>query len=128
MIAPHVATLRHRSAILLLVVALHTALLLLASRWRTSLDFRSEESLIFLPLPSHVQAPAETPAVVEPPRKKPAVTRETQLIVVPKELPPAPPAAPQAAIDWDAEAALAAKQQAQAAATSPRALDPHGGG
>jgi hypothetical protein len=119
-----------RPAVLLLVLGLHAALLLLASRWQTSLDLRSEDSLIFLPLPSHVQAPAETPAALETPRKPPVFTRETQLIIVPKEIPPAPPPdTPQAVIDWSAEAALTAKQQAQAAAKpGPRALDQHGAG
>jgi hypothetical protein len=119
-----------RPAILLLVVTLHAALLLLASRWQTSLDLRTEESLIFFPLPSHVQAPAETPPAAETPHKEPAITRETQLIVVPKEIPPAPPEeTPPAPIDWNAEAALTAKQLAQEAAKpGPRALDQHGAG
>jgi hypothetical protein len=119
-----------RPAVLLLVLALHAALLLVASRWQTQLDVRTEDSLVFLPLPSHVQAPAETPAAPEAPRKMPAPTRDTQLIIIPKEIPPAPPAeTPPAPIDWNAEAAATARQQAQAAAQpGPRPLDRHGAG
>ena len=128
-------TLQHRSdraarrvlrpAVLLLVVGLHAALLMLASRLQLPADLRSDDSLVFLPLPSQAQAPEETPAPAEVPRTKPEPTRETQLIVVPEEAPPPPPAeTPPAPIDWNAEAALTAKQQAQAAAApGPRALD-----
>jgi hypothetical protein len=140
MMAARAATLQYRSegaarrmlrpAILLLVVVLHAALLLLASRWQTRLDLRTEESLIFLPLPSHFQAPAEAPAAPEAPRKIPPPTRDTRLIIVTPEIPPAPPAeTPPAPIDWNAEAALTAKQQAQAAAKpGPRPLDQPGAG
>jgi hypothetical protein len=119
-----------RPAILLLVVGLHAALLLLASRWQTRMDFRSEESLIFLPLPSHVQTPTQTQPRPDAPKKRPASPRETQLIDIPKDVPTPPPAAtPPAPIDWNAEAALTAKQRAQsAAAPAPRALDRHGAG
>jgi hypothetical protein len=114
-----------RPATLLLVVVLHAALLLLASRWQTRLDLRTEGSLIFLTLPSHVPATSASPAAPQAPREKPAPTRETQLIIVPKEVPQAPRAeTPPALIDWNAEAALTAKQQAQSAAKpGPRALD-----
>ncbi|HXP65407.1 MAG TPA: hypothetical protein VN815_08040 [Steroidobacteraceae bacterium] len=140
MMAARAATLQDRSegaarrvlrpAVLVLVLGLHAALLLLAARWQMRIDLRSVEPLIFLPLASHVQAPAETPAAPDAPRKKPASTRETQLIIVPKYVPAAPPAeAPPAPIDWNAEAALTAKQQAEAAAQpGPRALDRHGAG
>lgn len=115
-----------RPAILLLVVGLHAALLLLASRWQTRVTLLAEGSLIFLPLPSHPQAPVETPASTVLPRKKPAPTRETQLVIVPKDVPPPPRETPAARIDWNAEASLTAKQQAQsAAAPRPRALDQH---
>jgi hypothetical protein len=119
-----------RPAILLTVVLLHAVLLLLASRWQTRVQLRSEDSLIFLPLASHVQAPAETPAAPEAPRKKPSITRETQLIAIPKEQPPQPAeTTTPAPIDWNAEAALTAKQRAQSAAEpGPRALDQHGTG
>jgi hypothetical protein len=117
-----------RAAVFLLVISLHAALLLLASRWRTRLDVRSEESLIFLLLRSHAQQqePAQAPAPPpEMPRKKPAPTRELQVIILPKEVPPSPPnAAPPAAIDWNAEAALTAKQLAQSEAKPrPRVLN-----
>lgn len=119
-----------RPAIFLLIVTLHVALLLLALRWQARLDLRSEESLIFLPLPGRVQEPSETRLPAEMPRNRPPPTRETRLIIVPKEIPPAPIIeAPSAAIDWNAEAALTAKQQAQSAARpGPRALDQHGAG
>jgi hypothetical protein len=117
-----------RAVAFLLVLALHGALLLLASRWQTHLDIRSEESLIFLQLPSHApeQEPAQAPAPPpEMPRKKPAPTREMQVIILPKEVPPSPPyEAPPAPIDWNAEAALTAKQLAQSEAKPrPRVLD-----
>lgn len=140
MMALHAAALQSRSeraarlvirpVILLLVLLLHAALLVMASRWHTRIDFRTEDSLIFLPLPSHVQAPAETPTSAEAPLKKPEPTRATQLIEIPKDEPPPPPAEPPPArIDWDAEAALTAKHQAQSAAQpAPRSLDQHGAG
>jgi hypothetical protein len=119
-----------RPAILLTVVLLHAALLMLASRWQTRVQLRAEDSLIFLTLPSYVQAPAEAPATPEVPRKKPPTTRETQLVEIPKVQPTQPAeTTPPAAIDWNAEAALTAKQRAQsAAAPGPRALDQHGAG
>jgi hypothetical protein len=135
------ASLRHRSewaaqrlirpAILLLVVGLHAALLLLASRWQTRIDLRSEESLIFLPLPSYAQTPPETPATPEAPKKPPPPTLATQLIAIPEDVPPPPPpaATPPAPIDWNAEAALTAKQQAQSESEpGPRAMDQHAAG
>jgi len=120
-----------RLTILAVVAALHAALLLVALRWQMQLDLRSEESLIFLPLPSHVQAAEDTAPVPDQPHKKPAPAHDTQLVTVPvparPELPPTEE--PPAKIDWNAEAALIAKQQAQAAtAPGPRALDKHGAG
>jgi hypothetical protein len=119
-----------RAALFLLIVALHAALLLLATRWQARLDLRSEESLIFLPLPGRVREPSETPPAPQTPHTRPPPTRATQLIIVPKDVPPAPTIeTPPAAIDWNAEAALTAKQQAQAAARpAPRALDQQGAG
>jgi hypothetical protein len=119
-----------RPAILALVVALHVALLLLALRWQTRLDVRTEESLVFLALPAHVHS-TEEEASPPPssPRKKPAPTHDTQLVIVPPpaELPPAEQKP--AIVDWNAEAAQTAKQRAQsAAAPQPRALDKHGAG
>jgi hypothetical protein len=117
-----------RPTVLLLVVVIHAALLLVASRRLTRVDARSEEPLIFLALPDHAQtlAPgAPTPAL---PRKKPVAPRGTQLVIIPT---PAPPAAdtPPAPIDWNAEAERAIKQHAELAmATPPRALDKHGAG
>lgn len=117
-----------RPTVLLLVVVIHAALLLVASRRLTRVDARSEEPLIFLALPDHAQtlAPgAPTPAL---PGKKPVAPRDTQLVIIPT---PAPPAAdtPPAPIDWNAEAERAIKQHAELAmATPPRALDKHGAG
>ena len=119
-----------RPAVLLLVIALHAGLLVLASWWQMPVDLRKgEESLIFLPLLSRVKEPEETPPP-EAPRQKPASTREMQVVIIPKEVPPAPPIeAPPPTIDWNAEAALTAKHQAQAAEKpGPRALDQHGAG
>jgi hypothetical protein len=118
-----------RPAILAVVAALHAALLLLALRWQTRLDLRTEESLIFLPLPAHVQPAEEASPPPSNPRKKPAPAHDTQLVIVPA--PAEPPAAEQkpAIVDWNAEAALTAKQHARsAAAPQPRALDKHGAG
>lgn len=119
-----------RPTVLLLVAALHAALLLIASRWQAHLELRTEESLVFLPLPAHVQAAAEVPSPPPSlPRKKPASSHDTQLINIP--IPAEPPPAEQkpAIVDWNAEAALTAKQRAQAAtAPQPRALDKHGAG
>jgi hypothetical protein len=120
-----------RPTILVVVAALHAALLLVALRWQTRLDLRSEESLIFLPLPSHVQAEEDTAPAPDQQHKKPAPTHDTQLVTVPvpapAELPP--PEEPPAKIDWNAEAALIARQQAQSStAPGPRALDKHGAG
>ena len=120
-----------RPTILALVVALHAALLLVALHWQTRLELRREEALIFLPLPSHMQGAEETAPPPEQPHKKPAPEHDTQLVTVPIPAPAEPPPseAPPAKIDWNAEAALTARQQAQsAAAPGPRALDKHGAG
>ncbi len=88
-----------------------------------------EESLVFLPLPAHVQSAQEASPPPSLPRKKPAPTHDTQLVVVPPRAEAPPPESKAAGIDWNAEAALAAKHQAQmAAAAQPRALDKHAGG
>jgi hypothetical protein len=123
------ATRLRRSTIFALVAALHVALLLMASRWQTRLDLRTEESLIFLPLPAHVQPAAQAPPPATLPRKKSAPTHDTQLVVVPTPAEPQPAEQNPAIVDWNAEAALTAKQRAQsAAAPQPRALDKHGAG
>jgi hypothetical protein len=118
-----------RPTILALVVALHAALLLIASRWQTRLVLRTEESLVFLPLPAHFQPAEEASPPPSSPRKKPPPSHDTQLVAVPTPA-EAPPAEQKPAIvDWNAEAALAAKQRAQSAtAPQPRALDKHGAG
>jgi len=118
-----------RPAILALVAALHAALLLLAARWQTLIEVRTEESLVFLPLPAHVRSAEQASPPPRLPRKKPAPTHDTQLVVVPPPAQP-PPAEPKPAlIDWNAEAALTVKQRAQAAAApQPRALDKQLGG
>jgi hypothetical protein len=118
-----------RPAILALVAALHGALLLIAAHWQTRLDWRGEESLIFLPLPSQVQSSEEeAPPPAVAPHKKSSPAHDTQLVTIPIPVPP-PVEQPPANIDWNAEAALTAKQQARsAAAPRPRALDKHGAG
>lgn len=118
-----------RPAILILVAALHAALLLLASRWQTHLNVRTEESLVFLSLPAHVQSAEEPSPPPSLPRKKPAPTHDTQLVVVPPPAEPPPAEQKPGIIDWSAEAALTVKQREQAAAApQPRALDKRSGG
>jgi hypothetical protein len=113
-----------RPTVLLLVAALHAALLLIAWRWQTRLDLRTEEPLVFLALPAHVQSAEEaSPPPGVPPKKAPPA-HDTQLVIVPPPAEPLPAEQKSAIIDWNAEAALTAKQQAQsAAAPPPRALD-----
>ena len=118
-----------RPAILFLVAALHAALLLLASRWQTHLNVRTEQSLVFLSLPAHVQSAVDTPSPPSLPRKKPAPTHDTQLVVVPPPAEPPPAEQKPAIVDWNAEAALTVKQREQAATgPQPRALDKRSGG
>jgi hypothetical protein len=113
-----------RPAILALLIALHAALLLIASRWQARLDLRSEESLVFLALPAHMQSAEETAPPPSVPPKQPAPVHDRQLVIVPTPAEPPPVAQRPASIDWNAEAALTARQQAQsAAAPPPRALD-----
>jgi hypothetical protein len=116
-----------RPAILLLVVAIHAALLLVASRRVTRVNLRSEEPLTFLALPDPMQVPpAASPAL---PRKKQLAPRDTQIVTIPPTAPQAAADAPPAAVDWHAEADLANKQRAESAmAPAPRALDKHGAG
>jgi hypothetical protein len=116
---------------LFIVAALHAALLLIASRWQARLNLRTEESLVFLSLPANVRVVAEeASAPPSTPRKQPAPSHDTQLVVVPTAAePPPPPEEKPAIVDWNAEARLTAKQHAQsAAAPQPRALDKHGAG
>jgi hypothetical protein len=124
-----------RTAILALVVAIHAALLLLGARWVTRVDMHGEESLVFLALPDPVRAPAPKESAAALPRNKPAAPRDTQLVTIPTPdtIPtPAQQSAevkPPAPIDWNAEADLAIRQQAQLAlAAAPRALDKHAAG
>jgi hypothetical protein len=113
-----------RPIILAVVVALHAALLLMASHWETHLRLRTEESLVFLPLPAHGQSAEETSPPPSSPRKKPPPSHDTQLVVVPPPAEPPPAEQQPAIVDWTAEAALTAKQRAQSAtAPPPRALD-----
>jgi hypothetical protein len=117
-----------RPAILLLIVAIHAALLLLASRRVTRVSIGSEEPLVFLALSEHAQVPTPAASVAAAPRKKPVAPRDTQLVVIPA---PAPPAGdrPPVPIDWNAEAERAIKQHAELAMATPsRALDQHGAG
>jgi hypothetical protein len=116
-------------AVLVLVASLHAALLLVASHWQTRIDVRTEESLVFLPFPAHMQSPEEPSAPPSSPRKKPAPTHDTQLVVVPAPAEPPPAEQKPAIVDWNAEAALTVKQRAEAAAApQPRALDQRSGG
>jgi hypothetical protein len=123
---PERGTARLRRPIILAVVAaLHAALLLMALHWQTHLRLRTEESLVFLPLPAHGQSAEETaPPPPSSPRKKPPPSHDTQLVVVPPPAEPPPAEQKPANIDWNAEAALTVKQRTQSAATPPpRALD-----
>jgi hypothetical protein len=118
-----------RPAILALVAALHAALLLIASRWQARLDLRAEESLVLLSLPAHVRVVEEASPPPSSPRKKPALSHDTQLVVVPTPAESPPLEQKPASVDWNAEAALTAKQHAQSAtAPQPRAFDKHGAG
>jgi hypothetical protein len=118
-----------RPAVLALVAALHAALLLIASRWQTHLDLRMEEPLVFLSLPAHVQSVEAASPPPSLPRKKPAPSHDTQLVIVPPPTEPPPAEQKPAVVDWNAEARLTAKQRAQSAtAPQPRALDKHGAG
>jgi hypothetical protein len=120
-----------RPGILLLIASLHAALLFLASQWQMRVTLRREESLMFLALPSRMQTSVEETA--PPPQassqKEPAPSHDTQLVIVPTPTEPPPVEQPAAPIDWNAEAARAAKHQAElATAPQPRALDRHGAG
>jgi hypothetical protein len=118
-----------RPTILAVVVALHAALLLIASRWQTRLVLRTEESLVFLPLAAHVQSAEQASRPPSLPRKQPAPAHDTQLVVVPTPAEPPPAEQKPAIVDWNAEARLTAKRHAQSAtAPQPRALDKHGAG
>jgi hypothetical protein len=118
-----------RPAVLLLVVAIHAALLLVASHRVTRVDMRSEEPLTFLALPDHAQVPAPASSVAALPRKKPVAPRDTQLVTIPTPAQPSAADKPPVPIDWNGESELAIKQQAELArATPPRALDKHGAG
>jgi hypothetical protein len=118
-----------RPAVLLLVVAIHAALLLVASRRATRVDMRSEKPLTFLALPDPAQVPASVSSVAALPRKKAVEPRDTQIVTIPPPTQPSAADNPRAPIDWSNEAALAIKQQAELArATPPRALDKHGAG
>jgi hypothetical protein len=110
-------------------MAIHAALLLVASRRVMRVDMRSEEPLTFLALPDHAQVPATAASEAALPRKKPVAPRDTQLITIPTPAQPSAADNPPAPIDWSNEAELAIKQQAELAkATPPRALDKHGAG
>jgi hypothetical protein len=110
-------------------MAIHAALLLVASRRVMRVDMRSEEPLIFLALPEHAQVLAPRASEAALSRKKPVAPRDTQLITIPQPAQPSAADNPPAPIDWSNEAELAIKQQAELAmATPPRALDKHGAG
>ena len=88
-----------RPTILALVVALHAALLLMALRWQVRLNVRTEESLVFLALPAHMQSAEEAPPPPSVPRKEPPPTQDTQLVIVPP--PTEPPPAEQKPYRWN---------------------------
>ena len=119
-----------RLSILLLVAALHAALLLMALRWQARFELRIEEPLVFLALPAHMQsAEGALPPPSVPRKEQPPPTHDTQLVIVPPPAEPPPAEQKPAIIDWQAEAVLTAKHQAQsAAAAPPRALDKQLGG
>jgi hypothetical protein len=110
-------------------VAIHAALLLVAWRGVTRVDMRSEEPLIFLALTDHVQVPTPAGSAEARPRKKPVAPRDSQFVTIPAPAQPSAADNPPAPIDWNSEAGLAIKRQAELAmATPPRALDKHGAG
>lgn len=118
-----------RPAVLLLVVALHAALLVVASRQVTRVDTRSEAPLIFLALPDQLQVPTPAGSAEARLRKKPVAPRDSQFVTIPAPAQPSAADNPPAPIDWNSEAGLAIKRQAELAmATLPRALDKHGAG
>jgi hypothetical protein len=121
---------RKRPVVLLLVLAIHAVILLMALRAVTRVPLLREQPLVFLALPAPTQNPqtaaAPAPTVPTTPHKKPAASRDSQLVAIPA---PPPPEQPPATIDWNSEAAMAIEQQARSAmATPPRALDKHGKG
>jgi hypothetical protein len=118
-----------RPAVLLLVAAIHSALLLVAVRWVIRVDTQREEPLVCLALPDPGQARAPTESVPALQRKQPVASHDTQLVTIPTPAPQATAGTPPAAVDWHAEADLAIKQRAESAMeTPPRALDKHGAG
>jgi hypothetical protein len=118
-----------RPTVLLLIVAIHTALLVVASRQVTRVDRRSDEPLIFLALPGHPQVPTPVGSADARPRNKPVAPRDSQFVTIPTPAQPSSADNPPALIDWNSEAGLAIKRQAELAmATRPRALDKHGAG
>jgi hypothetical protein len=116
-----------RWAILGIVAAVHGALLLLALHWVIRTGVRSKESWVFLVLPDRNAGSLAAPAESVPPKKRPAATPERRAI--PSSAPAQPPEARSPQIDWNAEADLTVKRQAELAqAPQPRALDRHGAG
>jgi hypothetical protein len=117
-----------RPAVLLLVFAIHAGILLVALQAVTRVQTRNEEPLVFLALPNPVRV-AEPAAPGPAAQKKQSPSRDTQLVTIPTPAQPATPDEATAPIDWNAEADLAIKEQAQTAmAAPPRALDKHGAG
>jgi hypothetical protein len=118
-----------RPTVLLLVVAIHSALLVVASRQVTRVDARSEESLIFLALPDQLQVPTPAGSAEARQRKKPVAPRDSQFVTIPTPAQPSAADSPPAPIDWNSEAGLAIRRHAESAmAIPPRALDKHGAG
>jgi hypothetical protein len=116
-----------RWAIFGVIAAVHGALLLLALHWVVRTGARSEEPWVFLVLPDRSATSPPAPAESVPPKKKPAATPGSRPI--PNPAPAQPPEARSPRIDWNAEADLTVKRQAELAeAPQPRALDQHGAG
>jgi hypothetical protein len=118
-----------RPAVLLLVAAIHAALLIVAARWVIKVETQRKAPLVFLALPEPGRARAPTESVPALQRKHPVAPHDTQLVTIPTPAPQATADAPPAPVDWHAEADLAIEQRAESAmAPAPRALDKHAAG
>jgi hypothetical protein len=101
--------------------------LLLALHWVVRPGVHSQESWVFLVLPDRTATPLPAPAEPVPPKKTPAAAPNGRPIPIPAPAQPAVEKPPQ--IDWNAEAELTVKRQAELVeAPQPRALDRHGTG
>ena len=117
-----------RAAVFALIVLAHAVLVFVALHWATRMQLHRGQALIFLVIPK--DAPV---SVLEPPASGSARKKIlSQAITLPTRQPEAEPHQEQeqpALIDWNAEAARAAKQQVQSSmGAQPRALDKHAQG